>query len=244
MIGIKLFRDASLSGYTLIEAFPGVGLVGPMAGSYLIEKLKMEYIGYIESDLFPPIASIHAGNPAFPARIYKDQKYRIALVMSEFVIPSHSIYQLAMELLAFVRKNRISRIISISGMPSQKPMGGCFVTSTDQNFVKKAVKNGIKQVQEGVVAGVSALLLTNAKQFSIPAADILVEVNPVIMDPAYAETAIRGLNKIIDTDIDLKDLQKEAKIVQTKIRDIVKKMKESPEHYDKAAESAGPSMYA
>ncbi|MDE1823648.1 MAG: proteasome assembly chaperone family protein [Candidatus Micrarchaeota archaeon] len=244
MIGVKLFKDTNLSGYTLIEAFPGVGLVGPMAGSYLIEKLKMEYIGYIESDMFPPIASIHFGNPTFPARIYKDDRYKLALVMSEFVIPAHAIYQLAMELLAFVRKSKISRIISISGMPSQKPSEQLFITSLDESIIKKAGKNGIKQIQEGVVAGVSALLLTNAKQFNIPAADILVEVNPTIMDPTYAETAIKGLNKIIDTNIDLKDLEKEAKIVQTKIKDIVKKMRESPEHYDKAAESAGPSMYA
>ena len=81
-------RTRTFQGYTLIEAFPGVGLVGPMAGSYLIEKLKMEQIGQIDSDLFPPIASIHNGMPLFPARIYKHEKFKLVLVMSEFVIPS------------------------------------------------------------------------------------------------------------------------------------------------------------
>ena len=42
MIEIKLFKNYNLSGYTLIDAFPGIGLVGPMAGSYMIEKLEME----------------------------------------------------------------------------------------------------------------------------------------------------------------------------------------------------------
>ena len=32
MIEIKLFKDYNLKNYTLIDAFPGVGLVGPMAG--------------------------------------------------------------------------------------------------------------------------------------------------------------------------------------------------------------------
>ena len=58
MIEIKLFKEQALKGYTLIEGFPGAGLVGPMASSYIIEKLGMEYIGKIESEQFPPIAVI------------------------------------------------------------------------------------------------------------------------------------------------------------------------------------------
>ena len=42
MIDIKMFKDANLKGYTLIDAFPGAGLVGSMAGSYMIEKLGMD----------------------------------------------------------------------------------------------------------------------------------------------------------------------------------------------------------
>lgn len=244
MIEIKLFKEVNLTGYTIIEAFPGVGLVGPMAGSYLIEKLKMQQIGYIDSDLFPPIASIHNGMPLFPARLYKDDKYKLALIMSEFVIPASAIYQLSRELLSFVRKYRIQRIISISGMPSQKPSGSPFVTANDDAMIKKANKQGIKQIGEGVVAGVSALLLTNAKEFKVPTIDILVEVNPAVMDPESAAIAIKGLNKLIDINIDLEELEKEAKVVQAKMKEIVKKMKESPEHYNNAAEATGPPSYA
>ena len=38
MIEIKLTGDQDLSGYTLIELFPSMGLVGAMAGSYMIEE--------------------------------------------------------------------------------------------------------------------------------------------------------------------------------------------------------------
>lgn len=244
MIEIQLFKDCNLSSYTLIDAFPGAGLVGPMAGSYLIENLEMDYIGYIGSDSFPPIAAVHNGTPMFPARIYKDDKYKLVVVISEFVIPSETIYQLSRELLAFVRKNKLSRIISISGMPAQKQSGNAFIASQDVETVNKAVKLGFKKINEGVIAGVSALLMTNAKLFNIPSMNILVEVNPQIMDPKYAEIALQGLNKIIDIDIDLKGLDEEAKIVEAKIRAILKKMKESPEHYENAAEATGPSMYA
>ena len=44
MINIKIFKKKDLKNYTLIEGFPGLGLVGPMAISYIIEKLGMDYI--------------------------------------------------------------------------------------------------------------------------------------------------------------------------------------------------------
>ena len=78
MIEIKLFKEQNLKGYSLIEGFPGIGLVGPMAASYMIEKLGMEYVGYIASDLFPPIAVVHDGQPMHTARIYADKKNKLA----------------------------------------------------------------------------------------------------------------------------------------------------------------------
>jgi uncharacterized protein len=244
MIEITLFEDENLEGYTLVECFPGAGLVGPMAGSYIVEKLKMEYVGYIHSDAFPPIAAIHNSTPMFPSRIYKDEKYKLVLLISEFTIPSEVVYQLGMEVLSFARKNRVSRIISINGMPAQKLTETVYVTSSDSAMLKKAASMDMKPIKEGVVAGVSAMLLTNSHLFEISAVNILVEVNPSIMDPKYAEIALRGLNELISINIDLNELDKEAKIVEEKIRTMLKKVKESPEHYKNATEAAGPSMYA
>ena len=47
----------------LVEGFPGLGLVGTISASYLIEKLKMEPLGYITGDQFPPLAAVHNRRP-------------------------------------------------------------------------------------------------------------------------------------------------------------------------------------
>ncbi len=44
--------------------------------------------------------------------------------------------------------------------------------------------------------------------------------------------------------IDVTELDKEAKMVEAKIREIINKHKESHDTYKKAVESTGPSMYA
>ncbi|MDE1873815.1 MAG: proteasome assembly chaperone family protein [Candidatus Micrarchaeota archaeon] len=244
MIEIILHQKIELKGYTLIEGFPGAGLVGPMAASYMIEKLGMKSIGHIESDLFPPIAAVHGGEPMHTARLYADTKNKLVVVLSEFTIPQHVIYQLAGELLSFVRKNGIGKIVSIGGMPSQNPTATAYVIASPSELTKDAAKAGLKPVNEGVIAGVSALLITGAKEFNIPTIDVLVEVNPLIMDPKYAEVAISGLSKLLDIKIDTAELETEAKEVEARVREMLKKAKESHEHYDKSPEEAGPPAVA
>ncbi len=240
MIEIVLHSEVNLKGYTLIEGFPGAGLVGPMAASYMIEKLGMSSIGHIESDLFPPIAAVHDGVPMHTARLYMDTKNKLVVVLSEFTIPQNVVYQLANELLSFIRKTGISRVVSIGGMPAQKQSDITYIISSDPETVKKATKEGLKPVREGVIAGVSALLITGAREFKIPMTNLLVEVDPAVMDPKYAEIAIQGLQKLMNIDIDLQDLEKEAKEVESRVRDMMKQAKTSREHYSKAEEVSGP----
>ncbi len=244
MIEIKLFEDIRLDGYTLIEGFPGAGLVGAMACSYMIEKLDMEYIGYIDSESFPPIAVIHNSAPMFPVRIYIDRKRKLIAMISEFTIPTELVHELGFELIDFVRKNAISEIVSIGGIPSEKPSEDAFIVTTDESLLKKAAASGIKPINEGVIAGVSAIILSNSIVINVPIINLLVEVNPEVTDPKYAEIALTNLKKIINLDINLEELEKEAKIVEAKIRQMVKKANLSHESYKKATDATGPSMYA
>ncbi|MDE1825320.1 MAG: proteasome assembly chaperone family protein [Candidatus Micrarchaeota archaeon] len=244
MIEIKLFKEAKLKGYTLIEGFPGAGLVGPMANSYIIEKLDMEYIGHIESEEFPPIAAVHGGVPMFPVRIYKEDKYKTVVIMSEFTIPTQVIYQLGNELVNFIRKQGIAQVISIGGMPSQKPTDVAYGVATNKALTQKLKDAKISPINEGVVAGVSALLLANSSEFGIPVTDILVQVDPAVMDPRYAVTAIINLKKLIKIQVDVNELERESAVVEAKVKDILKKARDTHESYKNAVDATGPSMYA
>ncbi|MEM3255025.1 MAG: PAC2 family protein [Candidatus Micrarchaeaceae archaeon] len=243
MIEIKLEKEYKLNGYILLEGFPSVGLVGPMVNSYIVEKLKMEYIGHIESDAFPPIATIHDAVPLFPVRLYKDDKFKIIAIVAEFTVPPNIIYQLSYELLNFVRKYGISQVVSIGGIIADKPSDKVFAIASSQDLIAKAASAGISTISEGVIAGVSAILLSNAPEYNIPIIDILVQVNPSVMDPKYAERIIANLEKLIKIEIDLSELEKESKMIQAKTKEILKKAKESHESYNNAIDATGPSAY-
>jgi uncharacterized protein (TIGR00161 family) len=246
MIQIKIAKDQNLKGYTLLEAFPGIGLVGAMSGSYIIEKLNMEVIGRIDSDYFPPLSAVHESVPMFPARIYKSKEFKLVLVMAEFAIPPNLSYAITQELLSFVRKYGISRIISVGGLPVNKPSDKIYMISSDSALVESAKKLNIIPIKDGMIAGISASLLNYSSDFGIPVLDVLVEVNPSITDPKYAELAITGLNKLMNMKIDLEELDKEAKLVEVKIKDMLKKLKEHQEQMGSASMPPPPdqSMYA
>ncbi len=67
---------------TVLEAFPGIGLVGGIAINFMIEKLKMRYVGYMESKFLPPVAILKDGLVYPPVKIYS---YRDILILQSDV---------------------------------------------------------------------------------------------------------------------------------------------------------------
>ena len=181
MLDIKLISDKKIDGYTLLEGFPGVGLVGPMALSYVIEKLNMEYYGYFESQAFPPLVSIHNSIPMHPVRIYFSPKYKLVAIFAEFAIPSEMTYIMSKKISDFIKENKINDIISIGGMPSQSISSELSETDAEKQKEDEAQaekvfavistpglasdlkKAGINIISEGVATGISAMLMINAR---------------------------------------------------------------------------------
>ncbi len=248
MIKINLFDKADLSGYTFLEGFPGAGLVGPMAISYIIEKLPMKYIGYLESERFPPLIAIHGEKPLPAVRVYMHEKTKIVTILAEFAIPIDLTYDMVESIYSFIKENKIVKIVSIGGIPSPQQdleQQAVFAIASNEALKKEAQKAGLRQVGEGVATGINAMLMLKTIGNGVPDISILVPVDPNILDPKYAELAIMSLNKLISLNVDIKELDREAKEVEAKIKEILKKNKDIQEAHKKAVgDDTGPSMYA
>jgi uncharacterized protein len=244
MIEIKTFQKVNLKGFTFIEGFPGIGLVGPMAISYIIDKLGFDYIGYIESSAFPPLVSIHKDRPMPPVRLYFSNKYKLFTIFAEFAIPVELTYEMSNTLYSFVKESGVTKIISIGGIPSQNIKESAFGIASNDSLKRDIKVAGLRQVGEGVSTGVSAILLTKAVLDDLPDISVLVPTDPNIIDPAYAEVVIESLNRLLGLNIDVTELEKEARDIEAKVRELMKKNRETHDNYKKAIEGAGPSMYA
>lgn len=245
---IKLLEKGDFKGYTFVEGFPGVGLVGPMAISYMIDKLNMKYIGYFVSKHFPPMIAIHDGTPMPPVRVYKSDKNKIISIFAEFAIPFPLVNEFGDVIYQFIKDSGIKKIISISGIPSSHvESDDLFAITSKSTLTKEASSAGLKPVINGVATGVSAMLMKNCiidDKKGIDMINLLVPVEPNIVDPKYAELAINSINKLMGLNIDVKELDKEAQAVEAKIRELMQKSKETKENYQKTAgNDSEESMY-
>ena len=117
VIEIRSFKNLDLSGGVVIEAFPSVGLISAVTGTYIISSLKLDQIAAMESAWFPPVSVIYTEKPNFPARIYASSHHNIAVCLSEFTMPAHLDRPIAKSILSWANEQRCSLVISLCGIP-------------------------------------------------------------------------------------------------------------------------------
>ncbi len=240
-VRIKEVSKFDLNKPILIEGFPGVGLVGTISASYMVEKLKMEPLGYIVSEKFPPIAAVHNYQPLHPARIYKSKKYNLVILFSEFTVPMGTIHQLSSEIIQWASEHKVKQIFSLGGISIQGEQKDVYGIASTPDLRKSLQGKGIKMIKEGATTGVSGVLLAECASKKFPAASLLAEAKPDFMDPLAAAMVLEKLKKFIDVDIDTKELVNESKTIEGKMKDIMENAKTAHEHYKKV-QGLGP-MY-
>src|SRR3990167_6759538 len=153
----------------LVEGFPGLGLVCTISASYLIEKLKMEPLGYITGEQFPPLAAVHNRRPLYPARMYYSQKHDLIVFISEFVVPIGAVNELADKIYDFARKNRVRKIISLGGITIKGEQETVYSIASLPELTSKLEKmKRVKLISEGATTGVTGVLLARGAVENYP----------------------------------------------------------------------------
>jgi len=236
---IELFKKPK-KGAIIIQGFPGFGLVSTITTEFLIDHLKAVPIGKFSSDKIPAIAAIHKGDVIDPFGIFYDEKENIIIVRA-----IASIDKLEKEIIdAIIKmKKEISakEIISIEGISSTKGIMKpkemeTFYFTSDKEKAKRFEKLGIKQLEEGIIVGITALLLREAKESSF----IFSESYSELPDSRAAAKVIAVLDKYLGLDVDYKPLLANAEKFECKLKDILTKGEEfSKEKYDQDAGYVG-----
>jgi len=241
-VKIVLDKKVNLKNFTLIEGFPGIGLVGTIAAGYIIEKRNMEPIGHIESEFFPPMSAIHKGKPYFPARLYKDKTNDFCILLSEFVIPSTVIYSLSEAILKFAKKQKIRQIISLAGMSSNiKTKEKIFGIGSNDEAINYLKIKKVTLINEGITTGVSGILLAKANAENYPMMSLLIKSSIEYPDPRASAELIQKLSDLAGLEVDTKELLKEAKKIENKFKGMIQNIQQM-KNYKKAEEGELP-MY-
>ena len=234
---IKL--NASIkSGATIIEGFPGFGLVGTITTEYLIDHLNAKQVGSLYSDKIPPIIAIHEGEVIEPLAIFYDSKSNI-IILRAIANISGLEWQLTDSVLDLAKKIKAKELISLEGIGGQKTKTTAeptaFYFSTTEKSKKRLKATGLEQLREGIVIGNTASLLSKAKDSTF----IFVESCSELPDSGAAAKIIEVLDKYLNLKVDYKPLIEKADKFERKVRDLIlrgamtakEKMKRESESY-------------
>jgi len=234
-IECRKFKDIDLKEGTIIEGFPGIGLVGPIAATYLIDYLEMDQICALDSENFPPTSMVYAHKPKFPARIYANKEHKIALFLSEFT-PSQELHRpIARKLLDWAREQQCRRFICLEGLPMDTESDGGSeekrrievygVGSTDRarGEIEKAK---IQHLEMGMIYGISGVLLNEGRWTNFDVIALLAEAYTVMPDALASARLIEALDRLIpEIKIDTKPLLEQSKKFEEHLKVLRKQAK-------------------
>ena len=231
-ITIRNIAKHKLKDAVLIDGFPGVGLVGTIVANFLINTLKLEQIGVIDSYKFPAISVIKDGEPHNPMRLYSGEQVcndgtcnQVVVCVSEFTPPSDITKDLVNSLMDWAENNGCTKIISAEGFSSApKPDGekndvyGVASLSGARTWIEDAK---VKPFTYGTVGGITGCLLNEGKIRKMNVLGLLAEVSEDAPDALAASNVIKAIDELLlAIELDPEPLLKEAENLEKEVKNV------------------------
>ena len=219
---IHEYKDVDLRGATIIDGFPSVGLVSTITANYLVDVLELEQIGIMDSKFFPTVSIVRNGIPLYPVRIYAAKG--VCVFISEFQPAPKLIRPIAEAILEFAKRKGCRNIISPEGLvvdteETKEAEVSVYALCSTEETRDILLKHGIQQFGNGIITGVSGVLLNLGKKDGFNAISILAEANPNYPDARAAAKVIEAINSLLDAvEVDVKPLYSEAENIEKTLR--------------------------
>jgi len=249
-VDICIFEEVDLTDATVIAGFPSIGLVSTIAANYLIDALNLRQIGCLTSPHFPALSVVHTGEPLSPVRIYSGDKAgvgKIVVFVSEFKPKPNLINSISNRIMDWVNQKKCKILISPEGMvversdkndKNQRDIEAYAIASTPDSR-NMLISKKIPQFKNGIIAGVSGVLLNLGKQSKFDVISILAEAHPNYPDARAAAAAIEVMASIMDVEINVTPLYEESERIEQKLQKFHKQAKPMVS----AGQAPQPNMY-
>ncbi len=219
---MKLILTKKPKNVTIIEGFPGFGLIGTIATEFLMEHLETEKIGIVEMDEIPAMIAIHQSKVIEPISIHYNKLHNLVLVHA-INIGKDLGWKLAEVITNLADDLQAKEIISLEGVgsPNGDEDSRVFYYTTTAGTIAKKLQGVANPLNEGIIVGVTGALL--AKQVKTPLVALFAEAKMGLPDSKAAAHIIQALDAYIGLGVDVKPLIKQADLFEKKLRGIVQK---------------------
>jgi len=217
---MELILTKKPKNVTIIEGFPGFGLVGTITTEFLTNHLECEPIGQIIVKDVAPIVAIHTEKLVKPISLFYNKKYNLLIIHS--ISPgTKAEWKIGEAVSQIIKQTQAKQIISLEGVMNQtQPNENVFFYSNNASVSKKLESLKLLKMKEGIVVGVTAALLTNTSSNFLA---FFAETHTDMPDSRAAARMIKALDVYLGLKVDYKPLIKQAELFEAKIKNIVEK---------------------
>ena len=228
-IQIYSHKELEFERPTIIEAFPSVGLVGSIAGAYLIDFLQLELIGSVISEDLHPMAVVHKSQPTHAIRIYGNK--HLIIFISEITPPVKMVMPLADKIIQYAKEKNAKMIIAPEGFctsekcfPVEEPKVTAITTSNE--IREQLKKENVSLLSEGIITGVSGILLAEGARLNFPVVCLIAEASNLVPDARSAASLIQVIDKLLpEVEIDITGLVAQADVIEKNLKTAIEKSK-------------------
>lgn len=210
---------------TIVQGFPGFGLVGTIATEFLIEHLNAELIGEFFYDELPVTAAVHKGKLVKPMAIYYDKEHNIVILHTILNVKGFE-WKIAERIVDMAGMLKAKEIICLEGVAS--PMAG-----KDIKVFSYGIKNhkevGVEQIKESIIVGVTAAMLLKYEDVTC----FFAETNTGLPDSKASAKIIEVLDKYLGLKVDYDPLIKQAEEFESKLKTIMQQSSKVQEEKEK-----------
>ena len=233
-----------LKNASFICGLPGIGLVGQIAVSYIIDKLSMTKATDLYSPHFYPQVITDADGRV---RMIRDEFYYwknpsgndlIVLKgdMQPFINPQIQInfphFQVNKDILDIVLEMGAKEVITLAGLGlneenKSESSSNVLVAGNNSEFIEKAVDLGASVTPQGLpIIGGAGLLLGLAEIRDVPAVCLMGKTHVKIQGPdvAAAKSLVEFISRFIGFEIDMGEIEQSAEKSTKAFKNVLEKV--------------------
>jgi uncharacterized protein len=242
---VKISDVVETKDATIFCCFPSVGMVSSIVAHYLIEKLELEFVGGVIDPHLPPLCLVQDGEPLPPIRAYAGTPIcspklakcdKVILLMSELIIPEPLVHGIVDALFNWSKNAELAVGVLIdafakqgmkSSMNGQEPVveyedsGEVDILGVGSTVKMRELLSsmGIQPLEQGVIKGITGVLLGEGRRRGLDIMSIMVEADPRFPDARAAAILISHLNELLPAiDLDHAPLLEEAERIEEQVR--------------------------
>ncbi len=203
---------------TIIEGFPGFGLIGTIATEFLISHLNCEEIGFHWFEDVAATVAIHNNRIIKPMNIYYCEEKNLVIIHA-ITLGKKLEWPIADYINKLAEKLNAREIISLEGVASvsSEYPKAYFITNNESK--KEHLKSlELEELKEGVIVGVTSALMLKAVK---PLIAFFAETHTELPDSNAAAKIIEILSRYLQLNLDPEPLREQAAMFEEKIKSML-----------------------